>query len=297
MFPPKYWTYGAEHELGNWDRRRGVPDGFIADRKDVTVMNSNGIAADPKGRTYDFGGEINTPPTDSPQGQVQALQTIKTFHPEVVINHRSNLHIHIHVPALRENIDALKRIARYNIMNLPHIFRCVEPIPMPLRITYSNYTEYNGAMRRYKRRLRSHHTTLSKSRIEKQLAANTTTEFFAAEVPLSKGKPQWHLGIRTAINLRQLQETDTIEFRHFPGTLNDEELLTCVEWCRDYLNAALHTNEQANSLYQRQYKNRRFPKFPEYVHMLEERYRATCHDGTLRREEIELNIKSILGNP
>jgi hypothetical protein len=26
-FDPANWTYGAEHEYGDWDRRRGLPEG------------------------------------------------------------------------------------------------------------------------------------------------------------------------------------------------------------------------------------------------------------------------------
>ena len=70
------WTFGAEHELGDWDQRNGLPTGFKMDTRDITVMNSNGIAADPKGRSYSFGGEINTPPTDTIEGQGAALEEL-----------------------------------------------------------------------------------------------------------------------------------------------------------------------------------------------------------------------------
>ena len=273
-----------------------MPEGFGEDRRDVTVMNNNGIAADPKGRAYDWGGEINTPPSDTPCGQVDALRTILSMHPGATVNHRSNLHVHIRVPGLRDDLASLKQIARYNAANLKIALSLVEPIPAPTRFEYADFIQYTGAVRRYKRRLRSHHMTLSGSRTMRQLAAQSSFEFFSAEVPVSAGgKPQWHLGIRTAINLRQLQETDTIEFRHFPGTLNADELLTCVEWCRDYLDAALHTGERAQALFNRLYRTRRFPKFPQYIHALEERYRATCHDGTLTAEQIAKNIVCILG--
>ena len=36
------------------------------------------------------------------------------------------------------------------------------------------------------------------------------------------------------------------------------------------------------------------PRFPRYEHWMENRYRATCHDGTLFKENIERNIKLIL---
>lgn len=288
-----YWTFGVEHELGDWDREIGVPYGFDVDRKDVTVMNSNGVAADPRGRLYRWGGEINTPPTDTPRGQVFALRKIKEKHPHVVVNHRSNLHVHVRVPGLRNDLEALKKIAYYNANNLKQILDIIEPIPVPMHRDYKYPDEFEGARRRYRRRLRSHHTMLSASREKKQLMAASIADFFAAEVPLSEGKPMWHLGIRAAVNLRQLQETDTIEFRHFPGTLDEDELLTCINWCRDYLDAALNTGEPVLQLYRRQYSGHQFPRFPQYVHWMECRYRATCHDGSLSPTIITENIRRI----
>jgi hypothetical protein len=54
----KGWTYGAEHELGDWDQRKGLPYRHKMDVRDVTCMNSDGIAADPKGKLWPYGGEI-----------------------------------------------------------------------------------------------------------------------------------------------------------------------------------------------------------------------------------------------
>jgi hypothetical protein len=126
--------------------------------------------------------------------------------------------------------------------------------------------------------------------------SESVEEFFAAEAPEDKkGKPLYHLAIRSAVNLRQLLETETIEFRHFPGTLDEHELETCFLWCREYLNAALHTDEPTTLLYRRRFlSKRRFPTFPKYVHWMEERYKRTVHDGSVSKEEIKKNIQKIL---
>lgn len=294
VFHTKQWTFGVEHEFGDWNKRRGLPQGFIIDKKDITVMNSNGIAADPTSKTWVIGGEINTPSTCSPRGQIDMLRKIKSLHPDVVVNHRSNLHIHIHVPGLKANINALKILSYYNFNNLSNVLNLIEPIPKPTQKEYPKLEEYNGALRRYRRRLQSHHTVVTSNRVNKQLQANCVENFFKAECPLKDGKPLWHLAPRAAVNLRQLMDTDTIEFRHFPGTLDEQELLTCIEWCRDYLNAALNTGELAVLLFRRAYLKRTFPKFPKYEHWMEVRYRATCHDGTLSLEQIKENIQKIL---
>lgn len=298
------WTYGAEHELGDWDRSKPLPEGFKVDENDVTVMNSNGIAADPKGKLYGFGGELCTPPTCTIQGQADKLEVIRDYYPEATVNHRSNLHIHIRVTGLAQDRIALRRIAAWarDAHGLLGVINLLEPIPKPNKDDYllpDEEESYNGARRRYKRRLVSHHTIITQERLERQLAASTINEFFAAEAPADKdGNPLWHLAPRHAVNLRHLrEETETIEFRHFPGTLEPWKLYHCIRWCRDYLRVCLGLHECKSpwDLYQMQYKGKlSFPDFPAYHHWREVRYRKTCHDGTLTKDEIKANIEAIL---
>jgi Putative amidoligase enzyme len=289
----KEWTYGAEHELGDWDQRKGLPRGHKMDVRDVTCMNSNGIAADPKGKLWPYGGEINTPPTDTIVGQIECLDEIRALHPEAGINHRSNLHVHVRVPGLREDLAALKRVAAFNEKWLRQVLPIVEPIPKPLNAMTD---EAQGEMRRWRRRKVSHHTVLVKTRTERMLAASTVEEFFRAEVPISKaGVPLWHCQPRAAVNLRQLLETDTVEFRHFPGTLNGVSLNAALHWAEYWLQLALGESEEievADNARKFWASAVNIP-FPEYVHWKEVRYRATCHDGTNSPQTIANNIRAI----
>lgn len=301
-------TYGAEHEWADVDRIVLLPPDFGWDERDCTIVNSNGIANDPKGKLYRYGGEINTPPTDTIQGQWEAMALALSVFPEARINYRSNLHLHIRVPGLKEDLRALKRFALYNAHWLPKVLPVIEPIPEP-KYTFveeeSFLFERLGALRRYKRRKRSHHTVLPQSRTDKQQAAHTIEAFFRAEVPQDKlGRPMWHAQPRAAVNLRQLRETDTIEFRHFPGTLDGMELGHCFRWCEHYLLCALcptwglkpenldplHTFEKSG---EDMLCWTKFPTFPEYNHALEIRYRMTCHDGSVPKDQIAHNIKMI----
>ena len=242
---------------------------------------------------WSFGGELNTIPTATPEEQCSILQGIIDYYKDVKTNHRSNLHVHVRVPTLIDNLPALKQLATYNFEN-KDILKLIEPIPTPVRLEFNSDKEYQGAYKRYKRCLVSHHTVLSKKKVDAQLKATSITEFFEAEVPRSSKRPLWHLSPRAAVNVRQLLETDTIEFRHFPGTLNLDELLTAIEWCRDYLNAALNTQEPAILLYRRQYKDRTFPTFPPFNYKLDQIFKLTKHGGILSKEQINNNIKKIL---
>lgn len=286
----KLWTYGAEHEWGNIDQRKGLPKGFGWDRRDVTMVNSNGIAVDPKGISYQFGGEINTPPTSSIKLQVAALEEALAFHPNANVNYRSNLHVHIRIPGLRDNLKALKKIQRYIHENRGYL-NTVEPIPKPSATELPE--AFRGAERRYQRRLVSHHATLTEKRFLLQQQATNLDEFFAAEAPAGKdGKPLFHLAPRNGVNLRQLKETDTVEFRHFPGTLDSAELHAALRYVRDWLYQALTDQQDPIELFTS--GGYELPQFKPYVHWRECIYRKTCHDGTIPRKQIEENIQKVL---
>jgi hypothetical protein len=283
------WTFGCEHELADWDSLETLPKGF-ARSPDYTIVNSNGIAAQPDVRVYRYGGEINTPPTSGPEGQVSCLNQIRNQFPMCSVNHRSNLHVHIRVPGLKDSLKHLKQLQAYIHQELPTVIDLIEPIPRG---------GTPAARKRAKRRRISHHTLLKAERLKHQLEATTLQEFFEREVPRTKaGKPMWHAQPRLAVNLRQLVQTDTIEFRHFPGTLNPFELVTCIRWCSEFLLAAFEGSSLL-ALYQDKYKPRynhryKFPRFPGFKEALEVGYQATaCHNG-LNRTEIVNNINLIL---
>lgn len=287
------WTFGAEHELGDWDRQQGPPPGMGVDRRDVTCMNNNGIAADPLAKSWLWGGEINTVPTRCIEGQVIQLRQIKEMHPGVTVNHRSNLHVHIRVPGLSEDLAALKRIALFGQRVLPRVLGHIEPLPRPAFQLTDGNAEHEGAMRRWRRRRVSHQTILTKDREARRQGADTVAEFHRLTAPLDKsGQPLHHLQPREAVNLRQLMETDTVEFRHFPGTLDEDRLRRAIEWCVCYMVAAL--GDEDNPILTLASEWGQIIPWPEYVHWKEVRYRATCHDGKLKRDEIECNISRIL---
>ncbi len=55
----KGWTYGAEHEWADWPYETELPKDYGRDVRDDTMINSNGVAVDPRGNYYSWGGEIS----------------------------------------------------------------------------------------------------------------------------------------------------------------------------------------------------------------------------------------------
>jgi len=289
------WTYGAEHEWADHDLSTDLPEGYGRDTHDITIVNSNGIANDPRGKLYGFGGEINTPPTDSIQGQVNCLFDLKKLLPEAKVNYRSNLHIHIRVPGLGEDLQALKRVQAHIHKYMPTVLAQIEPIPRPTAEEYPDAEEHKGALRRWRRRRVSHQTLLTPRRLRNQLQAKSVKDFWYREPPHSKTfKPLFHLQPRLCVNLRQHLQTDTVEFRHFPGTMSPSRLLNCLQWCNDYMRYALADKPVDQLLAAPQYATDKFPPFPPYCHFTEKLYRTTVHDGTVSKGDIKRNIEEIL---
>ena len=277
------WTYGAEHELTDWDTQVLLPQGF-GRSPDYTIANSNGIAAQPNPSVYRYGGEINTPPSDSPEGQTTFLEQILETHPNAGVNYRSNLHIHIRVPGLKESLTELKRLQKYIHAELPKYINQLEPIPKGIT---------PAERKREKRRKVSHHTFLTTKRLQHQLTAETVQDFFEREVPRSKaGKIMWHAQPRLAVGLRQLLQTDTIEFRHFPGTIDARELEVAIQWCRDFLVAAFR-GEPLGNVWER-FRAAALLKFPTFSEELEIGYQATASHNGLPLSQVRSNIQAIL---
>lgn len=289
-YDPETFTYGAELEYGDWYVRERLPAGTTWNQKDYTIVSSNGIANDPKGIVYEYGGEINTKPADSITAAVQVIEdthrSMITAAP--VVNYRSNLHIHVRVPGLKDDLAACKRLQIYISKFMPKLFELIEPIPKPVQRDYPSEGAWDGAMKRYKRRLVSHQQMMSPARVKAMLAATTTDEFWKAHaVTHTDGRVLWHLSTRAAINLRQMwEETNTIEFRHFPGTLDLSEYECCFKWCEAFLTVVLNELGNPDQIFKR-VGRLKLPKFKPYNHQLEQMYEYTTpghHNYTVLKE-------------
>jgi hypothetical protein len=278
-------TYGAEYELGDVDRLVTLPGGANWNFKDHSIANSTGVANDEKAKLYTLGGEINTDPTDSIEGQLDIWNSLVKSLERIHINHRTNLHLHIQVPGLREDLTALKRLMQYVLGHQNRVYELVEPLDIPERHQFQTEASYKGAIQRYKRRLVSHQNKLKPKQIAACMGAETPEEFINGHAPKDKtGKPLWALAIRGGINLSQLRETNTIEFRHFTPSLDSSEIECCFSWIHRFVEAALFTGETPDQIYSS--RNWKFPQFAPYDHNIDTIFRWT---------DLEKNTRTVVG--
>lgn len=283
LYDVNEFSFGVELEYGDSYRRSVLPVGANWNDKDNTCVSSTGIANDPTGELYAYGGEINTKPTFSIEEQIQHIESInKLLNPTPVVNYRSNLHIHVRVPGLSDNLAECKRLLSYIDAYQQQAFDIVETIPVPSKNTLEPEV-YEWALKRMKRRQRSHQYKLPENRVQAMLGASTTQEFYEEHAPLTEKGRMWYFSPRAGINLRQMwEETNTIEFRHFPGTLSMVEMESCIRWCREFLNAALNTGETPLEIYLNGYW--KFPKFAEYEYETEQLYQWTNFDTNNKKD-------------
>lgn len=280
MLDFKNVTYGCEYEFGDiW--RTNLPDGLSWNEKDYSIVSSTGIANDPKGRAYARGGEINSKPTNSVDEQLNMFKLLMKQHPESAINHRTNLHLHVRVPGLSEDLPTLKKLLAYINANQAEIYAEIEPIPQPFRGNSKSEEEHKGALKRYKRRQVSHQYKVPEARVVEALQATTVQEFFDAHSKLqANGKRAYGLTTRAGINLLQLQETDTVEFRHFTNTKDIDKLASCFVWVAKFIPMALEgaSVDELISAY-----NYRFPEFAPFDFAMECGYQYTNFDKNSRK--------------
>lgn len=286
-------TFGSELEFADVKYGQPLPYECHWNRQDYSIVNSNGIANCPIGKYWPYGGEINTRPTDSTEEQVALFsEIINILEPAPVINYRCNLHIHVGIKGLKDDLVNLKILLSCIDIFQEDIFNFIEYVPKPTHGQYPIDEEFKGAMKRYRRRLQSHQSRLGEREVSKMLSAETPEEFYLGHFVTDKnGVPQKQLHQRCGINLRSLWENnETIEFRHFPGTINTEEFRNCVKWCEAFVTAALETHISPIELFEK-FEGKKFPSFKLYKHNLELGYERTCHK--VKPKEREENIQAI----
>ncbi len=304
IYDKNLWTYGVELELPDVDISDKLPEGASWNKKDYSIVNSNGIANDNLGKFYKFGGEINTKPTNTIEEQVSHIQDIfNSLTIKPVNNYKENLHIHIGVPGLKEDLEALKKVMKYIHDFGQQAFELVDPLRLPTKQLYPFKEELEAALDRYRRNRDGSHHGMLFPELYKKVMKSTTTDvksedgFYLSHSMLGKDGER-RFPRRDGINMRQLFDApaSTIEFRHFFGTLDLQEIKSCLTWCMEFLNAALNTGEEPKDILKRN-SWMIFPREMNFDYKLQQGFeRTTPHDNKFakNKEEIKRNIEEIL---
>jgi len=238
-YDPSTFTYGFEMEIGDVDRRIPLPEHLGKwEFSETDVINLNppyrGVACDPLGLEPTFGGEINVKPTKTWEAQVDRILEIVDFYKSHGNNPTTNFishnHIHIFIPGLKEDINALKRLTLYIKENQHLVVDRVHAFRMQPDMTKSakQYLKYDGAR------------VMPDYMCDNIIKLATDFDHFiklhaAGKDGVSMGRP-----FRYAINTYCMKHTGTIEFRMFRHSFDRRELEDSFKFVEMFFNAALN---------------------------------------------------------
>lgn len=247
---PDTWTWGLELEWGDVDRRLNIPPGLGSwSMWETEVLNLRapyaGIACDPLGVNPPFGGEINTKPSVGWEGQLDKFEGLVEFFGDAgcapTITCLQGIHIHVHVPGLREDLPTLKRMAEY---------------------VRRNQEDYIQAVHGYfsDARIRACKATRTMSRSAKKipewmldnLQRTESVEHFMKV--FRSGKDGWKIDANTtmpqrhSVNIYNLSKIDTLEYRAPRSTLDVTQLRDLLSFHQRMTEASLRDGQSVADL-------------------------------------------------
>lgn len=293
-YDPNTFTYGFEIEWGDIDRKMPIPKelgSWEYCETDIINMRTpyRGLASDPKGINPPVGGEINMMPTKTWQQQVDNIMKVKELF-EVhgspptagCVNHG---HLHIHVPGLTEDIDALKRLMRY-IKDNQHItmervyqFR-VYP-NMEMTKTAKTYLKHDGG------RIAPDWLLINLATVPVDF------EDWLRVHCCGKDAKTLSRPFRYGIHTYALKNSKTVEFRCFRSSIDRREIEDSFRFATAFMDAALNNGPDVQEiLFSYDYK---FPPFT-YDHEMYMGWEKTKYQRTDRNldnetaEKLGLNV-------
>lgn len=264
-YPYENYTWGYEIEWGDIDRRLEIPAHLGSwEYAETDIVNIHEpfkyIACDPQGTDPYMGGEINTRPTATWQEQVERVMEIHKFFEDndnqpsaSCVNHG---HLHVFVPELKNDIDALKKLTAYIKENqtatIESCYGFYEVAQMK-GCGAKMYLKYDGG--------REMPDYMCDNIVNLATDFNHFIKLHAAgKDGVSMGRP-----FRHAINTYCMKHTGTIEFRCFRSSNKKEEINSQFRFAKLFIEAALNDGPSVPEIL----SNNEF-KFPPFVWDLNE---------------------------
>lgn len=270
-------SYGWEIEFV--DQRRSIlkpllPPGCKFSRKEVTLINSNGLAVDSGlGAAHDWGGEINTPPVYSLPDAIHMGREVfgVLLMNGATSNYRCNTQFHIGIVEYKtwsdqDQLIFLKRAQKFFYENAKSI--------LDLTMGETNFKKESD----YPSSFWLHHQELplSERKHEALMNAKTVKEFQNGFFLTEKGNYHFANFQRQYVNTHQMFKTGTIEFRNFYNAKNSSHFDNIVMFCNLLFHAMLNVIQPKQfqemlGMYSRDH----FPFRDPFDLVLENKFQAT----------------------
>jgi hypothetical protein len=246
-------TFGIELEMDTCRRDADLGNLGTWCRKEGSIMTgAMHVGNDPKGEYNCIGGEAQVSYTNTEGELFNRVKEIFKLTQVTEYHVPSTYHSHIKLPELLKdkNLDVLKHIVNYTQNWYPRLAPIVSDLPRieVFKEHSSNYTlpQHTMFVRAYRDKYRSRHSIMSEAQIQKIMPQTTLEEFIRKMAPMNgkTGEPCWAIFNRPGVNFAKMRsEGQTIEFRMFSGTVDDEELKNIIEFPRKFIECALNNED------------------------------------------------------
>lgn len=250
-------SFGCELEWSDIDRRVDIPEEIgtwegpkIAGYNlgsEIDIVNTKGqwrgIATDPLCIDCPVGGEIHTQPSNTIESQMYRIMDIMNRFSTVCVACPNHGHIHVGLPGIKQDLQALKNIFAYTQVNEADLIRCC-----------SGYTEEEaekimkaGVEQWVKSYMLVGDGKSICPNIYSQVAeAGSVNEILKLLENTECQDWYWTLdkrvnvhSHRTALNLFNLTKGETVEFRIFRASINPVEIYSSLMLCKRYIEESL----------------------------------------------------------
>lgn len=236
------FSYGLEHEWADVDRSVQIPSEIGSwNLYEDTIVNSDGSCNDQLGDRGGRGGEINTVPTDTIDGQIDITKKLLEIFDKAgtapSTNYKCGMHVHVSYAGISSDLEKMKLIMMYVAKHQDPLLWSIFRPRRPRAIEYVSKDDYEFALeyfRKYKLKYVAH--TYSKDQIDLAMSSENVEQFFEAVRPV---EDEYFDTDRQYINLSSIEKNGTLEFRQFPATTRIEEVRSCLEWAKRFVDEAL----------------------------------------------------------
>lgn len=241
IFDKDKWTWGYEIEWGDIDRNLEIPEHLGKwEHAETDIVNIHSpykyVACDPQGIEPPMGGEINVAPTNTWTEQVDRILEIYNMFVENGDNPSSSCinhgHLHVFVPGLKDDVEALKRLVMYIKENqktaTEELYGFYDHVEIRGSKGAKMYLKHDGG--------RQMPEYMCDNIINLSIDFNHFIKLHAAgKDGVSMGRP-----FRYAINTYCMKHTGTIEFRCFRSTTKRNEIDSQFRFAEKFIDSALN---------------------------------------------------------
>lgn len=251
-------SFGCELEWSDIDRRVDIPvelgewegpkiAGYYVG-SEIDIVNTKGRwrghGTDPLCVRCPVGGEIHTQPSNSIDSQMFRVMDIMSRFSTVCVACPNHGHIHVGIPGILEDVEALKNLFRYTEENEYDLIKncCGYNKTEALQIRNS---DLEGWIKSYL--LVGDGKSINLDLYEKVEKAKTVSEILNLLETERCDDYYWDTNVRlltegshrTAFNLFNLTKGGTVEFRIFRASINPVEIYSTLKFAERYVEEAL----------------------------------------------------------